>query len=41
MKQQTISDVEYSNRWKKNGQEKFLGSMDEIISWDLWVGIIQ
>ncbi len=41
MKQQTFSDIEYSNRREKTRREEFLESMDEIIPWDQWVGIIR
>lgn len=41
MKQQTFSDIEYSNRRKKTKREEFLDSMDEIIPWDHWVNIIR
>lgn len=40
MKQQTLSDMEYSCR-KKTKREEFLKIMDEIIPWDEWVGIIR
>lgn len=41
MKQQTFSDIEYSNRRKKTRREEFLESMDEMIPWDHWAGIIR
>ena len=41
MKQQTLSDMEYSNRKKKTKREEFLEIMEEIIPWDEWVGIIR
>lgn len=34
MKQQTFSDIEYSNRRKKTKREEFLESMDQIIPWE-------
>ena len=34
MKQQTISDVEYSARKRKTKREEFLEIMDEIIPWE-------
>ena len=40
MKQQTFSDIEYSNRRKKTKREEFLDSMDEIIPWDHWIELI-
>ena len=40
MKQQTFSDIEYSNRRKRTKREEFLDSMEEMIPWDYWVGII-
>ena len=40
MKQQTFSDIEYSNRKRKTKREEFLKIMDEIIPWDEWVRII-
>ena len=36
MKQQTISDVEYSARKRKTKREEFLEIMDEIIPWEEW-----
>lgn len=39
-KQQTFTDIEYSCRKKKTRREEFLETMDEIIPWDEWVGII-
>ena len=41
MKQQTFSDIEYSNRRKKTRREEFLDSMDELIPWNYWVDIIR
>lgn len=41
MKQQTLSDLEYSGRKRKTKREEFLEIMDEIIPWDEWVGIIK
>ena len=41
MKQQTLSDMEYSCRKKKTKREEFLEIMEEIIPWDEWVGIIR
>lgn len=40
MKQQTFSDIEYSNRRKRTKREEFLDSMEEMIPWDYWVGMI-
>lgn len=40
MKQQTFSDIEYSNRRKKTKREEFLNSMDRIIPWQNWVEFI-
>ena len=40
MKQQTFSDIEYSNRKLKTKREEFLEIMDEIIPWDEWVSVI-
>ena len=40
MKQQTISDVEYSARKRKTKREEFLEIMDEIIPWEEWVAYI-
>ena len=34
MKQETFSDIEYSNRKRKTKREEFLEIMDEIIPWD-------
>lgn len=41
MKQQTFSDIEYSNRKKKTKKEEFLDSMNEIIPWDDWITLIK
>lgn len=41
MKQQTLSDMEYSCRKKKTKREEFLEIMDEIIPWKEWVEIIR
>ena len=41
MKQQTFSDVEYSNRKKKTKREEFLDIMDEIIPWDEWATLVE
>ena len=40
MKQQTFTDMEYSNRKRLTKREAFLNSMDEIIPWDYWVKMI-
>ena len=40
MKQETISDVEYSARKRKTKREEFLEIMDEIIPWEEWVAYI-
>jgi len=41
MKQETLTDMEYSFRKKKTKREEFLEIMDEIIPWDEWVGVIE
>ena len=41
MKQQTFSDIEYSNRKRKTKREEFLESMDGMIPWEYWVSIIK
>lgn len=41
MKQQTLSDFEYSNRKKKTKREEFLDIMNEIIPWDEWVALVE
>ena len=41
MKQQTFTDMEYSNRKRLTKREKFLKAMDEIIPWNVWVDIIR
>ena len=41
MKQQTLSDIEYSNRKRKTKREEFLESMDRIIPWDHWINLIR
>ena len=41
MKQQTFSDVEYSNRRGKTRRERFLDSMEELLPWERWIGMIR
>ncbi len=41
MKQQTFTDLEYSNRRRQTKREKFLEQMDQIIPWDYWVEMIR
>lgn len=41
MKQQTFSDMEYSNRKKKTKREEFLEIMNEVIPWDEWVALVE
>jgi len=41
MKQETLSDMEYSNRKKKTKRDEFLEIMEEIIPWDEWVGYVE
>ncbi len=41
MKQQTFSDIEYANRRRKTKREEFLDSMNQIIPWSHWIGLIQ
>lgn len=41
MKQQTFTDIEYSNRKRKTKREEFLNTMDEMIPWSYWVNMIR
>ena len=41
MNQLSFSDIEYSNRRRTTKREEFLNSMDKIIPWAHWIGIIQ
>ncbi|MBQ8306525.1 MAG: transposase [Blautia sp.] len=41
MKQQTFSDVEYSNRRGKTRRERFLDSMEELLPWEKWIEMIR
>ena len=41
MKQQTLSDVEYSNRRRKTRREEFLDLMNEIIPWDVLTEMVR
>ena len=41
MKQQTFTDIEYSNRRRRTRREEFLETMDEIIPWDHWISLIR
>lgn len=41
MKQQTFTDIEYSNRRKKTKREQFLEMMDKMIPWKEWCDLIR
>lgn len=41
MKQQTFSDIEYSQRKRITRREEFLNVMEDIIPWDEWVALIR
>lgn len=41
MKQQTLADMEYSNRRKKPKRDAFLEITEAIIPWDEWVALIE
>lgn len=41
MRNQTFTDVEYSNRKKKTKRDEFLEMMDEIIPWTEWVEFVR
>ena len=41
MNQQTFADVEYSHRKRKTRRELFLNTMDSLIPWEHWVGVIR
>ena len=41
MNQLSFSDIEYSNRRRTTKWEEFLNSMEKIIPWAHWIGIIQ
>ena len=41
MNQLSFSDIEYSSRKRTTKREEFLNSMDKIIPWAHWIGIIQ
>ena len=41
MKQQTFTDIEYSNRKRKTKREEFLNTMDEMIPWSYWADMIR
>ena len=41
MNQLSFSDIEYSNRRRTTKREEFLNSMEKIIPWVHWIGIIQ
>ena len=42
MNQQTsFTDYEYDNRSRRTRREQFLTSMDEMIPWQDWVGMIE
>ena len=40
MVQQSLSDMEYSQRKRVTRREEFLDIMDEIIPWEEWVSLI-
>ena len=39
--QQSLSDIEYGMRKHKTKREAFLDSMESLINWDKWCGIIE
>jgi len=39
--QPSFTDLEYGNRRRVSRRETFLESMDEVIPWELWVGLIK
>jgi IS5 family transposase len=41
MKQQSFSDIEYTNRRRKTKREAFLDSMNAIIPWSQWIDLIK
>ncbi len=41
MKQQTFTDIEYSNRKRTTKRDEFLTIMDEIIPWEEWIAIVK
>ena len=41
MKQETFTDMEYSNRKHQTKREEFLEIMEHVIPWDEWVLIIK
>ena len=41
MKQESFSDLEYRHQRKKTKRENFLEIMDELISWDEWISLIE
>lgn len=41
MKQQTFTDMEYSNRKRKTKREVFLETMEQIIPWSEWIEMIR
>jgi IS5 family transposase len=40
-KQLSFTDVEYGNRRRASRRELFLESMDQVLPWDQWVGLIE
>ena len=40
MHQQTLTDIEYSQRKKKTHRELFLETMDQMIPWQRWIDLI-
>lgn len=39
--QPSFTDVEYGNRRRVSGRERFLESMDAVIRWTEWVALIE
>lgn len=39
--QQSFADMEYANRKRKTKRDEFLEIMDEVISWEEWVTIVE
>ena len=41
MQQQTLSDIEYSNRKQQTRKEEFLTAMEDMIPWEQWISLIR
>lgn len=39
--QPSFTDIEYSQRRRTTRRETFLTTMDQVIPWDEWIGLVE